>query len=563
MNILNNNRFIHLKNVLPRIVEAITVNKMKDKIINEASMYQIGGVPGHEIEEHVFTIKSIMAMREEMGTGIIFTLVDIIAFFDKEDIYDCMDALEKIGVNKKAARVWFKLNQNTKICVNTAVGVTDTVSIGDCVGQGSTGAGLISQANIGLGLQKHFGETVEVAQYGDIRIQPLAWQDDLGVPNENVSMARNNNKRMEEMLMEKLLEAHPDKSVYIVTGSSSFKKKVREELKNSPLVFGTFNMKEKESEKYLGQVIHSGGLEKSSLATVQERIGRIKGATLEIKSIIEEFTMQSLGSLVSAWILWEKALVPCLLSGSGAWLGDCTKAADLCDEIQLYFWRKVLAVPISTPKIAIQAEMNAMSFKWRIWLQKCLLLRRIKMKDETALAKKVYLESIKYGWPGLARDVKNICLKIGIPDLNYHDNTKVNIKKAIRANYFSCLKTEISKGGKLSDITFNNNISKFQDYMHFTSLNNARLAFRIKSQMVDKIPCNFKKKYSKRNNPTNRDEGLYCPHCENGELYTQKHVLSCLRWIELRKDLNMNSIKDLVTFFKRLLKEKEKLEPEK
>ena len=92
MNILNNNRFIHLKNVLPRIVEALTVNKMKDKIINEASMYQIGGVPGHEIEEHVFTIKSIMAMREEMGTGIIFTLVDIIAFFDKEDIYDCMDA---------------------------------------------------------------------------------------------------------------------------------------------------------------------------------------------------------------------------------------------------------------------------------------------------------------------------------------------------------------------------------------------------------------------------------------------------------------------------------------
>ena len=76
-----------------------------------------------------------------------------------------------------------------------------------------------------------------------------------------------------------------------------------------------------------------------------------------------------------------------------------------------------------------------------------------------------------------------------------------------------------------------------------------------------KIPCKFKKKYSKRNNPRNRDECLYCPHCENGQLYTQKHVLSCLKWIELRRDLNMNSIKDLVTFFKRLLKEKEKMEP--
>ena len=70
------------------------------------------------------------------------------------------------------------------------------------------------------------------------------------------------------MLSEKLLEAHPDKTVYIVTGFSSYKKKVRKELKDSPLVFGSFTMEEKESKKYLGQIIHSGGLERSSLTTV-------------------------------------------------------------------------------------------------------------------------------------------------------------------------------------------------------------------------------------------------------------------------------------------------------
>ena len=105
---------------------------------------------------------------------------------------------------------------------------------------------------------------------------------------------------------------------------------------------------------------------------------------------------------MSAWILWEKALVPSLISGAGSWFGDCIKVAELCDSIQQYFWRKILSVPNSTPKIAIQADMNAISFKWRIWLQKCLLLRRIKMKEEMALAKKVYLESIKNNWLGLA-----------------------------------------------------------------------------------------------------------------------------------------------------------------
>ena len=86
-----------------------------------------------------------------------------------------METLEKIGVNKKAARMWFKLNQDTQICVNNAGGMTNAVSAGDCVGQGTARASLISQANIGLGLQKYFGRVEEVVHYGDIRIQPLAW----------------------------------------------------------------------------------------------------------------------------------------------------------------------------------------------------------------------------------------------------------------------------------------------------------------------------------------------------------------------------------------------------
>ena len=65
MNIPQNNRFLHLKDVLPHTVEAMTVNKMKDTIINEASMYQAGGLPGHAVEEHVFTLKSIIAKKED------------------------------------------------------------------------------------------------------------------------------------------------------------------------------------------------------------------------------------------------------------------------------------------------------------------------------------------------------------------------------------------------------------------------------------------------------------------------------------------------------------------
>ena len=47
-------------------------------------------------------------------------------------------------MNKKAARVWFRLNEGTEISVRTAGGVSDTALVGDCIGQGIAGAALVS-----------------------------------------------------------------------------------------------------------------------------------------------------------------------------------------------------------------------------------------------------------------------------------------------------------------------------------------------------------------------------------------------------------------------------------
>ena len=141
---------------LPRLCEALVVGKMKQVIINSSSKYQIGGQPGHATDEHIFTVKCVWAMLEKQNTGMIITLVDIVAFFDREDIYDVMQTLHKIGVNRKAARVWYQLNRDTEISVKTASGMTDTALVGDCIGQGTAGGALVSQANLDQGLMEHF-----------------------------------------------------------------------------------------------------------------------------------------------------------------------------------------------------------------------------------------------------------------------------------------------------------------------------------------------------------------------------------------------------------------------
>ena len=213
-----------------------------------------------------------------------------------------------------------------------------------------------------------------------------------------------------------------------------FKEKVKKEIEIKPVDFGKFTLKTKTNDKYLGQVLESD-LSTSALATVKDKASRVKGATMEIKSIIEDYQMQAMGGLVAAWTLWERALVPSLLSGAGTWLGDIREAVKLCNSIQAFFWRVMLNVPESCPKLALRCETKTTDMKWRVWEEKCLLLVSIKSLEDKSLAKSMYQQAEDNGWPGLGREVKEICKEINIPDINQNIVRKCDIQKAISVSH--------------------------------------------------------------------------------------------------------------------------------
>ena len=553
--ILKTNRFIHLKeSFLPRTCEALVVGKMKNCILQSSSKYQVGGQPGHGAEEHIFTIKSVWNRLEKRDMGMIITLVDIVAFFDREDIYDAMQTLHDIGVNPKAARLWYKLNEGTEISVKTASGMTERKVVGDVIGQGTSGAALVSQVNLDRGLMEYFGGSQDEISYGSVRLQPLAYQDDIMKGSKDVMGAQVGHIRLNAMLQDKGLEAHPDKTCVIVCGSKKYKKKVEQDLAAHPLQFGQFKIKHRESDRYLGQVLHTGGLEKSAEATVRERAGRIKGAALEIKSIIEDFQMQCIGGMRAAWVLWERALVPKLLSGAGTWFGgECKEAIDVCDGVQNFFWRVMLGVPESCPKIALRCETRMIGMQWRIWQEKILLLQRIKKQDEATLSRQVYEEGKIMGWPGLGSEVADICQKIGIPNINDSFVSKKEVKEALFNHHYSDMKKELEKSKKLKDIQ-NEDFTEIQPYFNEKSVESTRMAFKVRCMMVPEIPNNFKDKYKKKEN------GLICSYCDEGQVMSQSHCLVCPAWAEQREGLDLTSIVDMATFFRKLLTERARLE---
>ena len=352
---LKNNRFLHMKNVLARTVDALVVKEMKSPLISRLSIYQVRGLPGHSIDEHLLTIKTVMARMEDIGEGVLFMVMDIISFFDKEDIYDCLETMKHLGINKKAIRIWYLLNRNTKIRVKTAFGMSEEAGVEDCLGQGTGGAGLVSAANLDLGLQNEFNHTSDIMYYGNVRIQPLSYQDDVGSLCTSVKMVRKQAEKMTKMLKHKILDAHPDKSGYLVLGSPTYINMIKEDIKQDPIYLNNFRLKLKTEEKYLGHLLKSS-LSTSALATAQDRAGKIKGATLEIKQIIEDYQMQAIGGLAAAWELWERALIPSLLAGAGTWIGDVQEAVKFCNTIQEFYWKMILKIPDSCPKLALRCE---------------------------------------------------------------------------------------------------------------------------------------------------------------------------------------------------------------
>ena len=79
---------------------------MKLKNVDGCSKFQKGSIPEHSSDKHLIVIKNILAYLEIRDMGFIFLSADIISFFDKEEVEDCIISLNKLNVNRKAIRIW-------------------------------------------------------------------------------------------------------------------------------------------------------------------------------------------------------------------------------------------------------------------------------------------------------------------------------------------------------------------------------------------------------------------------------------------------------------------------
>ena len=256
---------------------------------------------------------------------------------------------------------------------------------------------------------------------------------------------------------------------------------------------------------------------------------------------------------MAAWELWERAIVPSLLSGSGTWVGITNTEVERCDKLQDMFWRVMLEVPESCPKVALRAETRMITMKHRIWLSKLLLHKRIMEQDLSSLSRKVLEQQKVNKWPGLTKEITEICRELMIPDLNENILTVVHIKRAVYDHHDRHMVEDIGQCKKMQSHK-NDNFSKVQDYMKGKSVESCRMSFRIRCELVKDVKGNFKDKYKRKGGA----DAILCEDCDVREIQTQSHCLVCPRWENIRRDLPLETLEGMVTFFQRMLLEKSK-----
>ena len=92
---------------------------------------------GHRAQDHLFVVKSVMALAEATNIAIVMQLWDLSKYFDRESLKVGINELYKSNVRGKVYKLLYELKKDMQISVRTPVGDKEQRDTGEGWGQGT------------------------------------------------------------------------------------------------------------------------------------------------------------------------------------------------------------------------------------------------------------------------------------------------------------------------------------------------------------------------------------------------------------------------------------------
>ena len=169
------------------------------------------------------------------------------------------------------------------------------------------------------------------------------------------------------------------------------------------------------NEKYLGDWVNELGCKESIEDTIKDRIRKQTSKENEIILLADAPMMGTDGSSRAAIKLFEAQVIPALLFNCESWIGITETQINDLQGFQDKFVRKLMHLPISTPKAILHWDSGREMMKWRIAKRKLLFLKKVMAKENSNLCKRSIVNETILGTEGLGHECKVLANTIGLP----------------------------------------------------------------------------------------------------------------------------------------------------
>ena len=537
---LENDRGIFLVTTFRSILMKLIYLDKYNIIEENMSDSQIGGRKGKNVRNHVWVLHGIIndVLSRKHKHPIDIQVFDYKQCFDSLWMKECLSDIYTSGVKDDKLALLYNINNHVKIAVRTPVGKTNRKDLFNVITQGDVFAPILCSNQVDT-----FGkECLEQNKYnysykGEVDIPPLGMVDDLICVTECGPSSSMMNGYINCKTNSKKLMFGVQKCTKLHVGSKKLQFKCQDlfvdnwtevavEENTEPVKFkdifeGENKIEEKESEKYLGDVLSVDG---KNIRNIKTRVNKGTGVVNKIITVLEGIPFGKQYFKIGM-ILRDSLLVSSMLFNSEAWYNVTNKELELLESTDLSLLRQLLKAPKGTPKEMFYLELGIIPFRDIMIGRRLNFLHTILNEDPKSLIHRFFQaqckQKTKKDWVTMVEndleylELNHLCFETirNMKKLTFRNL----VKKKIEDKTLKKLENLKKNHSKVKHLEHNAMV--MQKYLQPNSVKmskaDAQLIFKLRCQ-VTQAKFNLKGKYDK----------LECRACKIEE-ETQKHIVEC------------------------------------
>ena len=382
---MSNQRGITVSSSIGNIAEEILTNRLMKTIT--FTQAQAGGRPGASPIDHIFILKSLISIALKKGMELMITFYDIKKAYDRASMDDMLYTLYQNGFDGKVWRLTKAMNVNLTARAKTKAGLTREIKRE----KGGKQGGKLMVPMFAKMMDMLTSELADINNLGidveGVKINCMEYVDDVITLAIGYEQQQQTLNATNEFAVKRQLEWSEEKCKVMEIGKH---KEKTNEWKLGQKLIG--NCK---SYKYLGEIISRDG---KSVDNLNEREKKVKCTVQAIMTCGKSDIMKRIETNVLIK-LHDSVTIPTLLYGSETWLLT-TEERKRVDRMELWAWKRMLNLPITTPTPAVVFSTGALYASIRIDIKQLIYLKTLlsKPKDHWAHDLLVKLDNNNIGW---------------------------------------------------------------------------------------------------------------------------------------------------------------------